>query len=81
MGQSFELFQYPSGNVVRSFGQDISRIPVTRISVLELDITTGQHVYAAVVLDLLGRCTSIQKLSMMLDLCQVIIPFVCYICL
>ncbi|KAF8662550.1 hypothetical protein HU200_056147 [Digitaria exilis] len=62
---------YPSGNVVRSFGQDISRIPARRITILELNIVTGLHVYGAVVLDLLERCTSIEKLGMMLGRCPV----------
>lgn len=76
-GQSFELFQYPSGNVVRSFGQDISRIPARRITILELNIVTGLHVYGAVVVDLLERFTSIEKLGMMLGRCPVIISFAC----
>uniref|UniRef100_K4A2G0 F-box domain-containing protein n=2 Tax=Setaria italica TaxID=4555 RepID=K4A2G0_SETIT len=53
-------------NVFRSFGLDISRIPV-RFSILELDITTGRHVYGAVVLEVLGFCTSIQRLKIMLN--------------
>ncbi|XP_034580990.1 uncharacterized protein [Setaria viridis] len=54
-------------NVFRSFGCDISRIPVRRISILELDITTGRHVYGAVVLEVLRFCTSIQRLKIVLN--------------
>ncbi|TVU39107.1 hypothetical protein EJB05_12512, partial [Eragrostis curvula] len=51
----------------QSFEQEISRIPVRKFTILEIDIETRGHVYGAMVLDLLGLCTSIQKLKVTLD--------------
>ncbi|CAL5072725.1 unnamed protein product [Urochloa decumbens] len=58
-------------NLSRSFGQDISRVPVRSFSILELDIiATGRHVYGAVVLEALRFCTSIQRLKITLNRLQ-----------
>lgn len=42
----------------------MSQIPVRSFSYLELDIKRGGHVYGAMELDVLGLCTSIQRLKM-----------------
>ncbi|TVU39243.1 hypothetical protein EJB05_12652, partial [Eragrostis curvula] len=54
------------GAADQSFGQEISRIPTRKFTILELDIGTGGHVYGAMVLDLLGLCTFIQNLKVTL---------------
>ncbi|KAF8683056.1 hypothetical protein HU200_045040 [Digitaria exilis] len=53
--------------VERSFEQEMSRIPVRNISGLELELATKGHVYGAMLLDLLGLCSSIQKLQVTLN--------------
>jgi len=60
----------------RRFGQDISRIPVRSFSNLELGISPRDHVYGAMVLDVLGHCTSIQRLKIMVYRFQVSILFI-----
>ncbi|KAL6639333.1 hypothetical protein ACP70R_023063 [Stipagrostis hirtigluma subsp. patula] len=54
------------GDAERSFGQVISQTPVTNFSILNLEIKAGQHVYGAMVVHLLGLCTSIQRLEVKL---------------
>ncbi|CAN6282139.1 unnamed protein product [Urochloa humidicola] len=58
---------------LRSIDQEISRIPVNvrNLSTLELQLPT-EHVYGAMLLDLLRLCSSIEKLKVTLNpYCQV----------
>ncbi|PVH31481.1 hypothetical protein PAHAL_9G156000 [Panicum hallii] len=61
------LAQDNLGDVTRSFEQEMSRIPVRNISCLALELATEEHVYGAVLLDLLGLCSSIQRLQVTLN--------------
>jgi hypothetical protein len=68
------------GDVTRSFEQEMSRIPVRNISCLALELATEEHVYGAVLLDLLGLCSSIQRLQVTLnqydnEVIIILIPF------
>ena len=65
-----------SGDVSKTFEQEIYRFQVTDYSVLELDLIQQGHVYGAIVLHLLGLCTSIQRLKVTLDEFIVSIDFV-----
>ena len=75
---NFKLLQChsTSSNDGRRFGQDISRIPVRSFSNLELGISPRDHVYGAMVLDVLGHCTSIQRLKIMVYRYQVSVLFI-----
>ncbi|KAG2536419.1 hypothetical protein PVAP13_9NG188100 [Panicum virgatum] len=55
------------GNVSRSFEQEISRIPVRNISCLVLQLATKGHVYGAMLLDLIGLYSSIQRLQVTIN--------------
>uniref|UniRef100_A0A0A9GZY4 FBD domain-containing protein n=1 Tax=Arundo donax TaxID=35708 RepID=A0A0A9GZY4_ARUDO len=59
-----------SGDAAKNFEQVISRFQVANFSVLELELTQRGHVYGAIVLRLLGLCTSIQRLKIR-DACPV----------
>ncbi|KAL6896761.1 hypothetical protein ACP4OV_007333 [Aristida adscensionis] len=56
-----------AGDESKSFEQEISQFIVADFSILELDLTPRRHVYGAIVIHLLGFCTSIQRLIVKLD--------------
>lgn len=55
------------GDVARSFEQEMSRIPVRNNSRLVLELATKGHAYGAMLLDLIGLCSSIQRLHVRLN--------------
>ena len=67
------------GDVARSFEQEMSRIPVRNNSRLVLELATKGHAYGAMLLDLIGLYSSIQRLQVTLnryDKVIILIPFV-----
>jgi len=76
---AIELLQDNLGDVARSFEQEMSRIPVRNNSRLVLELATKGHAYGAMLLDLIGLCSSIQRLHVRLnqnDEVIILIPFV-----
>ncbi|KAF0888835.1 hypothetical protein E2562_019346, partial [Oryza meyeriana var. granulata] len=56
-----------TGDSTKSFEQEIFQFQVTaNFSILELELTPRGNVYGAIVLHLLGLCTSIQRLRVKL---------------